>query len=48
MSRFAHGRAFRLTIAQFFWLGLADLRLVLHLVSEQPCMAAMCAAKLGW
>ncbi|KAL4444145.1 hypothetical protein ABPG75_011882 [Micractinium tetrahymenae] len=30
VSRFAHGRAFRLTVGEFFFAGLADVRLQLH------------------
>ena len=33
VSRFAHGRAFRLSVGRFSFAGLADLRLQLHVVS---------------
>lgn len=33
VSRFAKGKAFRLTVGQFFFAGLADVRLRLHVVS---------------
>lgn len=33
VSRFAHGKAFRLTVGRFFFAGVADVRLQLHMVS---------------
>ncbi len=36
VSRFAKGKAFRLTVGQFFFAGLADVRLRLHVVRLLP------------